>query len=74
MKQDLRKHTCCILKRGNKYLQGVGMWNNLVWSTSAYDAWRTRDLDKALRFARKTGADVMLFNPIVSQLRPLESV
>lgn len=72
MKQDIRKHTCCILLRGTDYLVGWNyFYHDFNWSKSYYDAWRTRDVCIAVKLARRIGATVMLFNPIVNQLRPM---
>ena len=42
---------------------------DLRWSRSPWDAWRTRDREKAEKIAKVTGGDMMLFNPIAGQLR-----
>ena len=42
---------------------------DLRWSTSPYDAWWTRDREKAEAMARRTGGIVMLFNPVVGKVR-----
>ena len=72
MKDDIRKETCCIIRRNGEYLVAViagTRW--LAWSNSRYDAWRTREPEKARRIARRTGGTVMLFNPIVNTERIL---
>lgn len=69
---DIRQKTCLIIKSGNLFLVG---WNHFYncfnWSTSYYDAWRTRDVEAAKRVVSKTGGKLFLFNPVVSQLRSL---
>lgn len=72
---DIRKQTCVIIRRGNEYLVGLNRicyCSGLKWSTSCYDAWRTRDRKAAEMVARKCGGDLMLFNPIAGQLREFE--
>jgi len=70
MQVDLRKKTCLIVTKDGKYLVG---WNYLIrdlnWSRDYYDAWRTRDREKAEKVAQKCGGTLMLFNPIVGQIR-----
>lgn len=72
MKNDIRKATCLIIRKNHEYLQGRILYSrDLRWSRSPYDAWRTRDIEKAEEYARKTGGIVMLFNPIARQIRVL---
>lgn len=69
MKPNIRKKTCLIVRKNNQYLVG---WNCVMgclnWSTSQYDAWRTRDKNTAEYVAMRTGGTLMLFNPIVNQI------
>ena len=39
----------------------------IVWTWSAYEAWRTRDEGKARDVARETGGIMVLFNPIINR-------
>ena len=72
MKDDIRRATCCIVRRNGEYLVGKVLYSqDLRWSGSPYDAWQTRDRRKAERLARRTGGIVMLFNPVVKQMRVL---
>ena len=72
MKNDIRKQTCCIIRRNGEYLVAViAGTRGLAWSNSRYDAWRTREKEQARRIARATGGMVMLFNPIVNAERML---
>jgi hypothetical protein len=67
MKDDIRKQTYIIIRKHGQYLQGrSSMTGELVWSWSAYDAWRTRDMKKARETARKTGGIMVLFNQVVN--------
>jgi hypothetical protein len=70
--RDIRKQTCLIIRKNSEYLVGRIMYSrDLRWSNSPYDAWRTRDREKAEDYARKTGGIVMLFNPVARQMRVL---
>lgn len=72
MMNDIRKQTAIIIRKNGEYLVGTILnTKDLRWSGSPYEAWRTRDRDKAAEIARKTGGVMMLFNPIVNQLRIL---
>lgn len=66
---DIRRETCIIIRKNGEYLVGTILYStDLRWSTSPYDAWRTRDREKAARIARITGGVMILFNPIVKQM------
>ena len=70
MKDDIRKQTCIIIRKNGEYLVGKIVYSNeLKWSPHTYDAWRTRDMGKARRIARKVGGVMVLFNPVVNQRR-----
>lgn len=72
MKDDIRKKTCLIIRKNGEYLVArVSISRDLKWSNSPYDAWQTRDREQAEDLARKTGGIVMLFNPVVNQLKVL---
>ncbi len=72
MKDDIRKKICCIVRKNGEYLVGYVLWSeDLRWSASPYDAWKTRRKEKAEDVARRTGGIVMLWNPVVRQLRVL---
>ena len=67
---DCREYTCLIIKKDNEFLVGciIGL-NILRWSNSSYDAWRTRTKEHAVKVADYVDGKIMLFNPIVGQLR-----
>lgn len=70
MKDEIRKQTCIIIRKNGEYLVGTVLYSHeLRWSLSVYDAWRTRDMEKARRIARKVGGVMVLFNPVVNQRR-----
>lgn len=67
---DIRAETCLVIRRGGEYLVGKIMGGpDLKWSTSPWDAWRTRDREDAEDVARATGGDIWLFNPVAAQIR-----
>ena len=69
---DIRAKTCIIIRKNGEYLVGrILGTNDLRWSIYAHEAWKTRDRKKAEEIARRTGGIVMLFNPIVRQMRVL---
>ena len=69
---DIRRATCLIIRKNSEFLVGTVLYSDeLRWSRSPYDAWSTRDREKAERYARRTGGIVMLWNPVARQLRVL---
>ena len=74
-RNDIRRETALIIRKDGEYLQGRQMHDGpLIWSLSAWDAWRTRDRDAAERVARLLDAEMWLFNPAVGQLRMIRSM
>ena len=68
MKDDIRRKTCIVIRKNGKYLVGyIVFTDELRWSDSPYDAWKTRNKEKAAEVARKVGGVMVLFNPIVNQ-------
>ena len=66
----LRKETCIIIRKHGEYLVGSVLYSeDLRWSGSMYDAWRTRDKEEARNVARETGGVMVLFNPIIGKER-----
>ena len=67
---DIREKTVLIIKKGGKYLVGTILYStDLRWSLSPWDAWATRTRENAEAVAEKVDGTVMLFNPIVGQIR-----
>ena len=67
---DIRKQTCIVIRRNGSYLVGKDMIRpSLKWSCSIYEAWRTRDMEKARKVAMATGGIMVLFNPVVNQTK-----
>ena len=65
---DIRTKTCIIIRKNSEYLVGyIVFTDELRWSGSPYDAWKTRNREKAAEVARKVGGVMVLFNPIVNQ-------
>ena len=70
MKNDIRKKTCIIVRKNGEYLVGLEMGGpGMKWSISPFDAWRTRNREAAARIARITGGIMVLWNPIVNQMK-----
>jgi len=70
---DIRAYTGIIIEKDGQYLVGYKMLSHeLLWSSSPYDAWRTRKKDKAYIVSSKVNGKRFLFNPIVNQLREMK--
>lgn len=68
MRDDLRRQTCLIIESQGKYLVGFNGFA-MRWTESYTDAWRTRDIETAKKVVNRFGGSIMLFNPVVRQLR-----
>ena len=69
---DIRRATCIIIRKDGEYLVGTILYStDLRWSWSPYDAWRTRRKEDAERVAGKVGGEMVLFNPIVRQMKAI---
>ena len=67
---DIRTKTCIIIRKNSEFLVGYIVYSDeLRWSVSPYDAWKTRERETASTVARRVGGDLWLFNPVVGQLR-----
>ena len=67
---DIRKKTCIVIRKNGEYLVGFILYTKeMRWSSSPYDAWKTRDREKAREIARRTGGIMVLFNPIVNETK-----
>jgi len=74
MNTKARKATVLVVRRGVEYLVGRIPYSlEFRWSRSPYDAWGTRDRESARKVARMVGGDIWLFNPVVGQLRELNT-
>ena len=52
-----------MIRKNGQYLVGTILGSaDLRWSNSIYDAYRTREWEKAAELARKTGGIMVLFN------------
>ena len=72
MKDDVRRATRLIIRKNGEYMVGRILYSReLRWSTSPNDAWWTRDMEKAEDMARKLGGIVVMYNPVVNQIRVL---
>ena len=67
---DCRRYTSLIVQKDGSYLVGCILGTKLLkWSDSPYDAWMTREVDSAVRVSVFVGGSIMLFNPVVGQIR-----
>lgn len=67
---DIRRKTGLIIRRENEFLVGTILYSkDLRWSLSPWDAWFTRDRNIARMVAQKVGGELMLFNPVVGQIK-----
>ena len=67
---DCREYTRLIVKKDGEYLVGCVLGTKILkWDDSPYDAWWTRIKERAIRVANGVDGQIMLFNPIVGQLR-----
>ena len=70
MKDDIRRKTCIVIRKNGEYLVGRIIFSDEVrWSGSPYDAWKTRNMETERAVARATGGIMVLFNPIVNQMK-----
>ena len=70
MNDSIRRKTCIIIRKNSEYLVGTILYStDLRWSTSPYDAWRTRNREKAEAIARAVGGVMVLFNPVIGKTK-----
>lgn len=68
---DIREKTALIIRKGNMFIQTISaVTSGMIWTPSAYDAWKTRNAKEAIMRAEEVGGEVWLFNPVAGQLRP----
>ena len=69
-RNEIRKQTCLIIRKNGEYLVGTILYStDLRWSKSPYDAWRTRCRQDAECVVSMTGGELVLFNPVVNQMK-----
>ena len=70
---DIRIYTVIIIEKDGKFLVGKEMMSDdLRWSDSPYEAWKTRRKDKAYIVSDKVKGTRYLFNPVARQLREMQ--
>ncbi|MBO7664064.1 MAG: hypothetical protein J6U01_11935 [Clostridia bacterium] len=73
MKNDYKKKTGLIIRKDGEYLVGTILYStDLRWSWSPFDAWITRSREEARKVARKVGGEILLFNPVLRQMKEAE--
>ena len=72
-KPDIRMNTFLIIRKDGKYLSMMGMLmtSGPVWDQHLSNAWRTRDRELARMEAAKYGGQLVLFNNILWEVKPL---
>ena len=72
MRMDIREKTCIIIRKDGQFLVGrIFASADLRWSIYAHEAWQTRKRADAEKVAEKVGGELVLFNPIVRQMKAL---
>lgn len=67
MKCDIREKTTLVVEKDGQYLMAFNFF--LRYALSPYDAWQTRDIEAAQMVADRIKGNLMLFNPVVGQIR-----
>ncbi len=69
---DIRQCTVLIIRKESMFLVGtIFHTRELRWSDSPYDAWNTRSREKARKVAERIGGEILLFNPVVQQMKAI---
>lgn len=72
MKDDIRRHTFCIIRRNGEYMAGRILGSNDIrWTIYAHEAVKTRNRQLAEEIARKIGGIVVLYNDITLETKIL---
>ena len=73
MKDDIRRKTGLIIRKGNEFLVGTICYSkDLRWSISPWDAWATRNRVMAQLVAGRVGGEILLFNPVAGQMKEVK--
>lgn len=72
MKNDIRRKTTLVVEKDGEYLMAFNFF--LRYALSPYDAWQTRDVEAARMVADRIKGNLMLFNPVVGQIRNFKGV
>ena len=69
---DILLYTRVIIRKNREYLTGRDVFTRqFKWNPSPWDAWWTRDKETAMVVARQTGGIMMLFNPVIGEVKVL---
>ena len=70
---NIREQTALIVRKDGQFIQTESaVIGGTLWTASAYDALKTRSVEKALRSAQRVGGELWLFNPVTGHLRPAD--
>ena len=70
-RDEIRKQTGLIVEKDGEFIIGNG-GGFVRWGSSPYDAWKTRDREQARMVAERVGGTLMLFNPVLRQVKKYE--
>lgn len=65
---SIRAETALIIQRDNAFLVAAVL-GVPRWSSSPYDAWKTRKREAAERVAKAVDGNILLFNPIIGKIK-----
>lgn len=72
MRQDIRTRTVLVVRKDGQYLSRREMLTGrIVWDPHLGNAWKTRNREKAREKAEKYGGVLVLFNPIIWEVKDL---
>ena len=72
MKPDIRRATVLVIRKDGRYLsRREAFTGRIVWDPHLGNAWKTRNREKAHDAAEKYGGEMMLFNPIIWEVKAL---
>ena len=72
MKPDIRRATVLVIRKNGQYLSRREMFTGrILWDPHLSSAWKTRNREKARENAEKYGGVLMLFNPIIWEVKRL---
>lgn len=69
-KDRINRKTVIIIRKNRLWLKGRDMLTREIeWTSSPYEAWKTKDEEQAAEVARRFGGIMVLFNPIINKKR-----
>jgi len=69
-KDRINRKTVIIIRKNRLWLKGRDMLTREIeWTSSPYEAWKTKDEAQAAEVAQRFGGIMVLFNPIINKKR-----